>query len=68
MDFKEVPGFYAKLREVDTAAARALRFTILTAARAGETRECVAREINLGDAIWTVPANRMYPYGLAYYG
>ncbi len=37
MPYADVPAFLAALGERDAVAALALRFTILTAARAGET-------------------------------
>jgi integrase len=40
-------------------AARALEFTILTAARSGEVLDATWSEINLNEAVWTVPAARM---------
>ena len=40
-------------------AARALEFTILTAARSGEALGARWEEINLPAKVWTVPANRM---------
>ena len=42
------------------AGARlALRFLVLTAARSGEVRGATWDEIDLGRAVWTVPAERM---------
>ena len=55
----EVAKLMSYLAEQDTVGARALRWTILTAARSGETREAVWREIQ-GD-LWIVPAERMKP-------
>lgn len=40
-------------------AARALEFTILTAARSGETLGMTWAEVDLDRALWTVPAERM---------
>lgn len=37
----------------------ALEFTILTAARTGETIEATWGEFDLAEKVWTVPANRM---------
>ena len=39
--------------------ARALGFTILTAARSGETRGMTWGEVDLENRIWTIPAERM---------
>jgi integrase len=57
--FAELPAFIRRLREIDGMAARALEFTILTAARSGETLGARWSEIDLAAAVWTVPANRM---------
>lgn len=57
--YREVRKFLSKLREQAGVAARALEFTILTAARTGETIGAKWAEIDLEQALWTVPANRM---------
>lgn len=59
LPWQEVPDFMAALRERDGLAARALEFTILTAARSGEVREATWDEIDREAAVWTVPAPRM---------
>jgi integrase len=59
MSYADVPAFMGKLRERDATAARALEFTILTAARSGETLGATWAEIDLDKKVWTVPANRM---------
>jgi integrase len=53
----ELPGFMAKLRSEDNISARALEFTILTAARTGEA--IGARWDEIEGNVWTVPASRM---------
>ena len=50
---------FAELRTQDGIAARALEFTILTAARTGEAIGTRWWEINLADKTWTIPAERM---------
>ena len=45
--------------QASLAAKLCLRFTVLTAARSGETRGALWREINLQEALWTVPPDRM---------
>jgi integrase len=55
----EMAEFMAALREQDCMAARALEFAILTAARTGEVIGTRWHEIDLREAIWTVPAHRM---------
>lgn len=59
MPYAEVPAFMARLAERDGAARRALRFTILTAARTGEVTGADWAEFDMGDAVWTIPAERM---------
>ncbi len=59
MDYKAVPSFFAKLAAKKGAGAEALRFTILTAARSGETFGATWGEIDWDTKIWTVPALRM---------
>ncbi len=44
---------------VDGVAARALEFTILTAARTGEVLGATWEEIDLAAKVWTIPAERM---------
>lgn len=55
----EIAGFMAELAERDGIAARALGFTILTAARSGEVRGMTWGEVDLEARIWTIPAARM---------
>lgn len=59
MDFRDVPAFVGELRKREAVSARALEFTILTAARSGETMGATWREIDLAGAVWTIPAGRM---------
>lgn len=59
MPYSELPAFMKKLRAVPGVVARALEFTILTAARSGETRGAPIAEFDLGKAVWTVPKERM---------
>ena len=49
----------ARLREVDTVAARALEFAILTAARSGEVYGATWAEIDPENRVWVIPAERM---------
>ncbi len=51
--------FVAKLRAMEGISARALEFTILTAARSGEVRGATWSELDLRNRVWTVPAARM---------
>jgi integrase len=59
LDWREAPGFMAKLREQSHVGAAALQFTILTAARSGEVRGATWNEVDEATATWTVPAARM---------
>lgn len=55
----EVARFMVALRAAEGVGARALEFAILTAARSGEVRGAIWREIDLKAKLWTVPAARM---------
>jgi integrase len=59
MPFDEVPGFVAKVREIETLGAMALEFTILTASRTSEVLKAEWKEFELDRAVWTIPAARM---------
>ena len=55
----EIAEFMEDLSKRTGVAARALAFTILTAARSGETRGATWAEIDLDANLWTIPAERM---------
>ena len=55
----EAGKFMKDLQVQKGIGARALHFAILTAARSGEVRGACWREIDLVDATWTIPAERM---------
>lgn len=59
LPFAEVSAFMETLRAQAGHAARALEFTILTAARTSEVIEATWKEVDLEAAVWTVPADRM---------
>lgn len=59
MSWRELPGFMEALRQRDSISARALEFTVLTAARTGEVIGACWSEINFDEKVWTVPAERM---------
>ncbi len=59
MDYSAVPAFMAILKHSEAMAARALDFTILTAARSGEALNAQWSEIDFDACLWTVPAVRM---------
>ncbi|KCV81853.1 integrase family protein [Actibacterium atlanticum] len=54
-----IAEFMDALSGREGVAARALAFTILTAARSGETRLATWAEIDLDALVWTIPAHRM---------
>ncbi len=58
MPYADVPAFIAELRQRPATAARALEFTILTAARSGEALAARWDEIDRDAEVWTVPAGR----------
>ncbi len=57
--FDEIGAFLAKLHAQEGIAARALEFLILTAARTGEAIGMKWAEVDLDNALWTIPAERM---------
>ncbi len=59
LPYAELPAFLIKLCEQEGIAARALEFTILTAARTSETIGAKYAEIDKKNKLWTVPADRM---------
>ncbi|MEI8397420.1 MAG: tyrosine-type recombinase/integrase [Rhodospirillaceae bacterium] len=59
LPYAETGAFMTKLRKRDAIAARALEFTILTAARTGEVIGATWGEIDLEAAVWIIPAERM---------
>ena len=59
LPYVEVGSFIRDLRSVGGTAARALEFTILTAARTGEVIGAGWDEIDLASGVWTIPGERM---------
>ncbi len=59
MAYGDVSAFLVKLAEVNGVGAKALEFTILTAARSGETRGATWDEIDIPGKLWTIPGSRM---------
>jgi integrase len=57
--WQDIGRFMRALSERDGISAKALRFTILTAARTGEVRGMRWREVDLDVKVWTVPGDRM---------
>lgn len=59
MPYAKIPAFIASLKDQEGLAARALEFTILTAARTGEVIGARWEEFDLEGRVWTIPAARM---------
>jgi integrase len=59
LPYDEIPAFMDELRKRQGTAARALEFTILTAARTAEATGAPWKEVSVGKKMWTVPAERM---------
>jgi len=59
LPYAELAAFIASLRTQEGIAAKALEFTILTAARTGEVIGARPDEFDLDAALWTIPAKRM---------
>lgn len=55
----EIAAFWVHLSKQSGTAAMALRLAILTAARTSEVLEATWDEMDLEQAIWTIPAERM---------
>jgi integrase len=59
LPWEQVPALMTRLHTRDGVTAAALRFVILTAARAGEALGAKWAEIDLEKKVWVVPAERM---------
>lgn len=59
LPFDEIAAFLEELRKRPATAARALEFTILTAARSGEVRGMTWAELDISAKLWKVPGSRM---------
>lgn len=59
LPYAQVSAFVAALQAQDGMAARALEFLILTAARTSEATGARWSEIDLENAVWTIPADRI---------
>jgi integrase len=55
----DIPELFDWLKTKDTLASKALAFTILTAARNGESRHASESEFDLSKPAWTIPEERM---------
>jgi integrase len=58
LPYKEVPAFVEELKDAEGIGADAMLFTILTAARTGESIGAKWEEFDLDAALWAVPAER----------
>jgi len=58
LPWQELPAFISELRAMTSISAKALEFTVLTAARTGATIGAKWPEIDLDAKVWTVPAKR----------
>lgn len=61
LDLTDVPDFLAKLEayDGDSATRDALELLVLTATRPGEARGADVDELELADALWRIPGERM---------
>jgi integrase len=59
LPYDDLPRFMAELSRREGLSARALEYTILTAARTGDTIGAVGTEINRAEGLWVVPAGRL---------
>lgn len=59
LPYRDLPTFITDLRTQPGLGARALEFAILTAARTGEVIGATWSEIDLEEATWTIPKERM---------
>jgi integrase len=59
LQWKEIPGFLAELRQRDGIAEACVEFIVLTATRSNEARGARWEEIEWEAKRWTIPAARM---------
>jgi integrase len=59
LPYADVPRFMKNLRAIDSTAARALEFTILTAVRISEALGAKRSEVDRKGRIWVIPPVRM---------
>lgn len=55
----QMPLFWHKLTKLKSVAAATLKFQILTASRSGAVRLMTWSEVDLDQALWTLPGNRV---------
>jgi integrase len=59
LPYAEIGQFMAQLREQEGMSSLALQFLILTATRTSEVLNATWAELDLDNALWTIPAGRM---------
>jgi integrase len=59
LDYEGMGLFISKVRQLNTTAAKALEFLVLTAARSGEVRGATWAEVDVKNKLWTIPSSRM---------
>ncbi|MCC5980451.1 MAG: integrase arm-type DNA-binding domain-containing protein [Oceanicaulis sp.] len=59
LPYAQLPTFITDLRRLESISALALEFTILTTARTGEVIGATWGEIDLENALWRIPGERM---------
>lgn len=59
LPWQQVGQFIVDLRKRPGVSAKALEFSILTAARSGEVRGMTWDEVDLGSRVWTIPEDRI---------
>ncbi|MEO1019363.1 MAG: site-specific integrase, partial [Pseudomonadota bacterium] len=59
LNWQEAPEFWKSLKESESISAAATGFTILTATRSSEVRLMRRREVDVTNAVWTIPGERM---------
>lgn len=59
LPYLDMGQFMVDLRQKEGVSARLLEFTILTAARSGESRGATWSEIDMAAALWVIPGERM---------
>ncbi|UCV04981.1 tyrosine-type recombinase/integrase [Dechloromonas denitrificans] len=59
LPFVQTPAFMAELRKSIATGSRLLEFAILCASRSAEARDATWLEVDLGAALWVIPAERI---------
>jgi integrase len=59
LPWRDIGAFMTKLEKQDVTSAQALHFTILTAAPAGAVLAMQFRDVDIQNAVWNLPSERM---------